>query len=472
MSIARKIITGDAGEVPSDPSDPYFADVSLLLDGDGTNGANNNTFTDSSSNNFVVTKAGDVAQGSFSPYATSEPLNMTTDGGSGYLEYQSRLYVPSSSSLDVGSKMSAEAWIYVDELPSGNIGTNGQCAIFGRWVASGNNRSWMILLGGDGQLGFWFSPAGSTTYSKCNSATGAIQKGQWHHVAVSWDGSNQRLFVDGKLSQTQPNTVGPKRAVAAPFEVNSYNNGTTATAAKIYISDVRFFNNPNAPWTSNFTPPSRPVSAATSAVTLNFQDAGIYNLTGKNNIETLGTAAVSTAQKKFGTGSLDLSDTTSNKELSIIENGDSLTFGTGDFTVETWVYFLSSTGIQLFIDWRATSGNQGLRPALYVDGSRIKFYNSSVRISSNVISDRTNQWLHVALVRSSGQTKLYIDGTQEGVTYNDSTNYLGTQDGKLYIGAQKGTYQTNGYLDDCRITKGIARYTGNFTPPTEALPKQ
>ncbi len=175
--------------------------------------------------------------------------------------------------------------------------------------------------------------------------------------------------------------------------------------------------------------------------------------------------------KKYGTGSIDLSGTANNSELQVLEQGGSLTFGTGDFTVETWLYLATSGGIKYFIDWRSATGNQGLRPTMYITNGRVYYYNGGTRISSSSISGRLNQWLHVALVRNSGDTKLYIDGTQEGATYADSSNYLGTQNGRLYIGGLNGSYELDGYLDDLRITKGIARYTGNFTPPTEALPK-
>jgi hypothetical protein len=78
-------------------------------------------------------------------------------------------------------------------------------------------------------------------------------------------------------------------------------------------------------------------------------------------------------------------------------------------------------------------------------------------------------WYHIAVVRSSGTTTLYINGVSNQ-SRADTTNYTGT------FGAIGGFYNTdylsNCYIDDLRITKGFARYTSNFSVPTEAFPIQ
>jgi hypothetical protein len=67
---------------------------------------------------------------------------------------------------------------------------------------------------------------------------------------------------------------------------------------------------------------------------------------------------------------------------------------------------------------------------------------------------------------------MFVNGVQEGSTYTDSTNYLNPT-GRPWIAINANTTNTsslNGYIDDLRITKGVARYTENFTPPTKAFP--
>jgi hypothetical protein len=90
---------------------------------------------------------------------------------------------------------------------------------------------------------------------------------------------------------------------------------------------------------------------------------------------------------------------------------------------------------------------------------------------SNVITGAAlvaNVWTHIAIVRSSGSTKMYINGTQSGSTWTDSTNY-GTQ--QPYIGRNSdGNYNPwNGYISNLRFVKGTAVYTATFAPPTAPL---
>ena len=118
----------------------------------------------------------------------------------------------------------------------------------------------------------------------------------------------------------------------------------------------------------------------------------------------------------------------------------------------------------------ATSTN----PHLYLlnTDSKIKYYDGGVdRISSSALS--ANTWYHVALSRASGSTKLFIDGTQSGSTYTDSNNYGTTAPfvvGTYYSGGSLVTTNLfNGYVQDVRVTNGLARYTNSFTPPTTLL---
>jgi hypothetical protein len=78
----------------------------------------------------------------------------------------------------------------------------------------------------------------------------------------------------------------------------------------------------------------------------------------------------------------------------------------------------------------------------------------------------------VAVTRSSGTTRLFIGGTLEGTLANDTRNYVAGSSG-LHVGRQVGSTSADwlGYIDDLRITKGFARYTATFTPPTALLTK-
>ena len=97
-------------------SDPYWANVSMLLHGDGTNAAQNNTFLDGSTNNFTVTRNGNTTQGSFNPFVSTYPYAVATNGGSGYFDGTGDyLSIPSTSALifPASGSFTVECWVYL-----------------------------------------------------------------------------------------------------------------------------------------------------------------------------------------------------------------------------------------------------------------------------------------------------------------------------------------------------------------------
>ena len=185
-------------------------------------------------------------------------------------------------------------------------------------------------------------------------------------------------------------------------------------------------------------------------------------------VTATGDAQISTAQSKFGGASMYFDG--SGDYLAITEASNSFTFGTGDFTIEFWLYPSNLNSVAIILDWRTTGGLQDVRPTIYRDGSNLYlFANGNLIIGNSALTNQVFQ--HIALAKSSGSTRLFVDGTQVGSTYSDSLNYLSPQGGAIYVGAVgSGTFGMNGYIDDLRVTKGVARYTANFTPPTAPFP--
>ena len=183
-----------------------------------------------------------------------------------------------------------------------------------------------------------------------------------------------------------------------------------------------------------------------------------------------GNSQISTAQSKFG-GSSALFDG-SGDYLSSPSNAD-YTFGTGNFTIECWAY--RSTGNDngiLQISSTAGGLQANVTTNLVIaswNSARLYIQANNTYYTSTAFTNTVNTWNHYALVRSSGVTKLYFNGnlvTDIGTSgaITDTTNYTGTY---LVIGGYYSTtYLWNGYIDELRITKGVARYTSNFTPQT------
>ena len=179
-------------------------------------------------------------------------------------------------------------------------------------------------------------------------------------------------------------------------------------------------------------------------------------------ITVFGDAQLSTAQKKFGTASVLLDGT--GDYLSLALSSD-FGFGTGDFTVEGFIRPSSvASGTKVIADFRTTSSTAA--GVLVLSGSVVEYQsaNGAGTITGST-SLNTNAFYHVAVVRQSGVTKLYLNGSQEGSNLADTTDYGSSR--PLYIGANlNGSAEFPGYIDEFRVSKGIARYTTTFTPTT------
>ena len=176
-----------------------------------------------------------------------------------------------------------------------------------------------------------------------------------------------------------------------------------------------------------------------------------------------GNAQIDTAQSKFG-GASGLFDGTGDY-INTPSSAD-FAYGTGDFTWELWVRLAVTSGNRYILDHGSNGGtltyNGGLRYYNTTTGTGSILYTTTPALLANT-------WYHIAASRSGGTTRLFVDGVLKA-SGTDSHNY-GAQ--SLRFGDYGGGgYWLNGWLDDTRITKGVARYTANFTPPTEPFPDQ
>jgi hypothetical protein len=184
----------------------------------------------------------------------------------------------------------------------------------------------------------------------------------------------------------------------------------------------------------------------------------------EHSITFNGDAKIVTAQKKYGSSSLYLDGS---DHLTLADHAD-WTFGTGDFTWEFWVRFstVTSSGYYIlaanadsagFFLFRWDGGGGG-------SGNWSYGYTSGGNNWADTLSVDT--WYNVAVVRSSGDIKVYRDGVQKGSAWTHTTSL--DANGGIHIGKSHSTEYMTGYLDDFRLTKGVARYTSAFTPPTSS----
>ena len=185
-----------------------------------------------------------------------------------------------------------------------------------------------------------------------------------------------------------------------------------------------------------------------------------------------GNAQIDTAQSKFGgasglfDGSGDWLHTSDSEDFNV---------GSGNFTIDFWLR-RNVTGVQQYIAGQNDSSASAssfsfVFYTVVADKIRFQVYSggTAYNIESTATISDTTTWHHVAGVRDGNVLRLFIDGTQEGtvsvtgVTVNNSTNQISI--GRT--GEYNGGY-LNGWIDEFRFSKGIARWTANFTPPTSA----
>lgn len=198
-------------------------------------------------------------------------------------------------------------------------------------------------------------------------------------------------------------------------------------------------------------------------------------------VTAVGNAQISTAQSKFGGASLLFDG-----------NGDYLNIPDsidwnlpGDFTVEAWVYltaysasYLGAFGATIVSQYFSNAGqgpDQGWQ--LRINGTASSYTTINVYTGRTDLNFATtvslNAWTHVAVTRSGSSIRAFVNGTQAGSTITNSDPFTESTTRQLWIGGLNDpTYRfwLSGYIDDLRITKGVARYTTNFTPPTASFP--
>ena len=150
-----------------------------------------------------------------------------------------------------------------------------------------------------------------------------------------------------------------------------------------------------------------------------------------------------------------------------------MAMGTGDFTFECWIYATAASDSPIY-ECRSTNSNTNGFTVTAFSSTVIRVYTTAVLVTATV-ANYLNTWVHVAFTRSGSTNRLFINGNLENTaTASDNfSNQVAVVGGGRYGGGVGSTTITNsftGYIDDLRITKGVARYTSNFTPPTAAFP--
>ena len=422
-----------------------------------------NRFVDNSSNTLALTVVGNPKVTPFSPFAPSAAYSASVNGGSGYFDGTGDyLSVADNAAFDLGTdNFTIQGWVYLTSSAASQT-------FVAKGTGADSQASYHIVFDGT-NWDYYLSGNGSTWSIASGVLMGAGQVNAWQHIALVRNGSTFTPYVNGVAGTTTTSATALFDSNKI-FSIGADDPGNQRLTG--YISGLQVLKGTAATITVPTTPPT---AIANTSLLCNFTNAGIFDNTGKNNLETVGNAQIDTSVKKYGTGSMEFDGS---GDFLIFPNDvntkNSVFFGSGDMTIETWVYPTTVSSYRSIFDYRPSSGFGTAALTFWIINGLLEFYAGAYSGGAPVVSGgsiSTNVWTHIALCRASGTTRIYVNGTQVGTSTNAWNQTYGSTE-RFVIGATSvgASNHFTGYIDDFRITKGVARYTAAFTPPTAAFP--
>ena len=385
---------------------------------------------------------------------------------------RSSLKIDNSSSMDLNTPFTVEFFFR-------NSTQLNQVALYTHNEINSSYAGLLFWVAADNTLRLYASSNGSSWNIFQNPSTMAtISANVWHHVAVTYDGSTYRGYYDGVRKWQHNNSTtlptGGHSYILSRSDAGSNQAGTD----HVRIDDFRITKGVALYTDSTYTVPTSALGLHNGdPVSLylpfdsDIQDDSSYGHT----VTAFGNAAISSTQAKFGGNSLFID---ADGDYLTIPSNPGFKFEQQDFTIEMFIRpdDVSTTdqtsNVATILDHDQDASTAGAWFALHQNNQALVFSSnngSNSFTSSNCLSAAT--WHHIAVVRMGDVMTIYCDGVAVG-SASHSYNFSDSTTRELYIGKQvvgSGTRRFDGYVDDLRITKGVARYTKNFIPPNAAV---
>jgi len=323
----------------------------------------------------------------------------------------------------------------------------GDFCVEGWWYPSSSGQQTFFTLGDSAtSTGIEVYRSSGSGYLQVYGGGGGIMSpgvdytlNTWQHYALTRSGTTLRLFKNGVQIGSATNSLTFDSTLRIGVEYYSSTLGQYITG---YVQDFRIYKG-SAKYTSNFIP------ASTDPDILPDTPSGVSYT---SNLTQITDGAISSGS--------------ASSYLTLASSAD-FGFGTGDFTVEFFVYETSKVYTSGYNPRAFDFGNTFQMVLLATaDGStiRIDYADSTLTTSNGTLF--ANKWNHIALVRSGSTLSLYINGVFDKSVSN-STN-VPTPSNTIYIGRYYGSDSgwINGFISNFHVVKGTALYTANFTPPT------
>ena len=439
--------TPPAASFPTaEPVDEFFGDTVLLIQ---------ENLEDESLQGQTLTWGSGVTKTSTSKvgnYAISISGNGTA----------ARTVLPTDASLNFGTgDFTIEGW-----FKCGSMDTYGQ--FLSNTFSTSNNSSAVTNLAiGSPYLSGRVRFASNDIANNTLTGTTAVNDNQWHHIAAVRSGSTMMLFVDGGLDGTlttanEFSISGGHIGDSTGIYANNADNEWTGLFDGLRITKGV------ARYTAAFTPSGKPLPRSNGdpefanvvlLVQDSFADESLNGLTVVNNGSTLDTSG-----QQYGSAAFSFPNT-GNVQVA----NDPALHLSGDFTIECWAYIVNTNQNPCLVAKDTLGGRAWVLQHINSTGTMaFSIVNTGSYYFSNTTPTPTNQWFHVAACRQGSTLYTSIDGVVTSQTVGAGMPNVATP---VWIGRQ-GSWgnQLNGKVDSLRITKGIARYTSNFTPPAQEFP--
>ena len=354
---------------------------------------------------------------------------------------------------------------------------SGRQFMFADFNSGGQNASSSIVLYYQSGLKSWIETSAATA----QSINGGVARAHiWHHAAMVRNGTTMTMYLNGVSQGTYNVGSASINNSSEDMYIGKYQGGE---AFEGFMSDIRVVKG-TAVYTSNFTPPTAPLSTISgTSLHIKCTDASVVDKSQKHNLKletNIGNGTIptgSTTQVKFN-GSKSIYFDGNNGYGIIDQNNflvDQMDFGTDDYTVEFWMYPVLSGNCFVFGFSDSSGTDSSVAFALRINYSAsnltVRFQNcndaGTLNLSLQHIGNYNNTWSHVAVTRTGGNQYMYINGSQVA-TQSEASAHMRTPATSFAVGraGDRSAFYYKGYLQDLRITKGLARYTSSFTAPS------
>ena len=457
---------GGGGVAAPPEVDNVFNSVTLLSHFEGANNGVNDVFDDGSADNLTISTAGNVTQGTFSPFAVPDGdfsfVNAATDDDS--------FKVNSSDNFDLTDPFTVEGWVFLPNLSANKL-------LFGR-----ENNYWIThdyqgIAGAAGKFGFNYQNNGN--WAAINASANTVA-GQWYFLQATYVGTTATFYVNGTSQGTS--TIGtPASNTDKPFYVLSGpGDGATATASNVRVSSVARAS--TLPTTAFISDSDTELLVCQSRYFIdNGPDGHTITVTAGTSISSSNSPFLSNeAYDPAVNGASAYFDTTHTGAI-LVASPPAMT---STFTYECWVYPIGNGTYKPLLNQGPRNGSSV--SAFYIGANtklvlQIADSNAANKIviagSANDIT--LGQWNHVVLTHlyasSTNSTyKIYSNGIEKSSLIHTGGFSWATGAGSgqpLVIGRDEfeGEYGDEMFVQDARLVVGSLVYTGNFTPPTAPL---